>query len=931
MSTPGRIGPEAADRWLDEAATLPATARAGWLAALHADRDAALDALLESAERRMARELALVTDAIDAIHAAAHAAGAGIRAARASRILAHSLAYGGRLEDALTAADRSRAEAIASGSAVDAARADVASMHPLAKSGRPFDAADRGMRARESFRAAGEPVLAARADVNLANVLRLLGRNAEALASLDAALPVLGGDAHVAGQIENSRGEVLLALGRIADAEVSFMRASELLGRARQGFAAGLVLGNLADLRARAGQAASALASFAEARSLLAEEGAGGHAARLDVEEAELLETIGAADDALESARRASIALERIGHAWECARAEDVIARSLLALGRSADAALAAERASQRWQRLGNPAQASLALLPAAAADAAEGRAEDAVKRADAAVASTDDEVARARANQLAAAWAVEAALADAPARVLGAVEDARRLGIAPLIADSLETRAALRLAEGDAAGAGEDAIAAIGITEELRGSLQAERLRGAAIGRRSRVAAIAVKAAIRSGSPAAALEAVERTRDRGLLDSMLAAAGASDDPAARALEAELEAAYARLTRPPRQGERRIVLDEWRSTVRDIESRLESRRPVTEPRAALAPSAAAAALRPGEVILAWHADGDAATCFAVHPSGEIDATVACSTADARAAADRLGFLLRRPALACSPQREERMRREIDECAARLRELLLDPLPEAARRAPVRIVVPYGPLCDVPFHALERGSGAPCTSYSPSLSAFVERRRRPGASAAGALSALVVSVADSFAPRIESEGAEIAAILRLAGADVTELGGAHATAAAFAEAAPRASLLHVATHGRFDSAHPAAAGIRMADRWIGARELARLGVAGANVVLSGCETGRVHVGPGHETSGVLRALCGAGIAQAIATMWSTHDADGAALMTAFHRAWSVSPTSANQRTMSDLLHELQRDADNRGVPFAHWAAFFALAP
>ena len=930
MSAPGRIGADAADRWLDEAAALPGTKRTEWLSTLHADRDAALDALLESAERRMARELALVTDAIDAVHAAAHAAGSGVRAARASRILAHALAYAGRLEDALAAADRSRGEAIASGSTVDAARADVAAMHPLAKSGRPFDAAERGARARDSLRAAGEAVLAARAEVNLANVLRLLGRNAEALASLDAALATLGRDDHVAGQIENSRGEALLALGRIADAEATFARAAELLGRARQGFAAGIVLGNLADLRARAGHAASAIASFADARTLLIAEGAAGHAARLDVEEAELLETIGAADDALEAARRASIALERAGHAWECARAEDVVARSLLALGRPGDAALAAERASQRWQRLGNPAQSALALLPAAAADAAGGRAEEAVKRADAAAAGTDDEIARARAKQHAAAWAVEAGLADAPARVLAAVEDAQRLGIAPLIADSIETRAAMRLAAGDATGAGADAIAAIGITEELRGSLQAERLRGAAIGRRSRVAAIAVRAAIRSGSPAAALEAVERTRDRGLLDSMLAAAGASDDPAARALEAELEAAYARLSMPPRPGERRVALDEWRSSFREIESRLEALRPVAEPRATLAPAAAAAVLRTGEVLLAWHADDDAATCFAVHPSGEIEATVACRTADARAAADRLGFLLRRPALAGSPQRDERIRREIDECAARLRELLVDPLPESARRASARIVIPYGPLCDVPFHAIDRGRGAPRTSYAPSLSAFVARRRSPGARDAGARTALVVSVADSFAPRIESEGAEIAAILRQAGTEVTELGGAHATAAAFADAAPRAALLHVATHGRFDSAHPAAAGIRMADRWIGARELARLGVSGANVVLSGCETGRVHVGPGHETSGVLRALCGAGIAEAIATMWPTHDAEGAALMTAFHRAWSVSPRSANQPTMADLLHELQRDADNRGVPFAHWAAFFALS-
>lgn len=917
--------PNGPDRLLDRLASMPTAEREAWAREAGAGLAAACDEAVAAAERRLAREPAFVLDACESLAAAAAAGGATLQSARALRIASHALAYLGRLDEAIAAADRSRTAALAAGAPVDAARADVASMHPLAKGGRPLEAVERGMRAREAMRAAGAPAMAARADLNLANVLRLLGRHDEALASLDAALAAFAGDPTVAGQVQNSRGEVLLALGRIGESEAAFVEARRALSGDRSRFAAGMVTGNLADLHARAGRAAEAIALFGEARSALRAEGAQGHAARIDVEESELLEAIGASDDALEGARRAMQSLEPAGHAWECARAEETVARALLSMGRAEDAAVAAERASARWSRLGNGAQARLATLVGAEAAAANGRFAEARDAADAAVRAAEDPIGAARALACAARIAVGSAQPDALAAADAAVAAAERVAVAPILADALETRARARLSAGDARAAGEDALRSIGVTESLRGSLQAERLRGAAIGRRTAAAAVAVRAALATGDAEAALAAIERTRDRSLVDAMRDRVRAEPSPRARELEARLNELYARISAPPRPGERRVELDGWRVAIREVErelDRVEGAPQATDP---AAPGAALAKLRDGEVLLSWFTGLDRVLCIAMsaeHRAAAVDCGVSAAVS---AVAERLGFLLRRPSVPGGGPREDRLRRSIDECLAQLHAALIAPLPGWARTARCRIVVPHGFLAGVPFHALG-AEGAACeveTSYAPSASALVERRG--GDCARRGAGALVAAVPDALAPELGPEAEAIARALRDGGMETELLVGDCATATAFASGVRGRGIVHVATHGRFDAAHPRLSGLRFADRWLNAREFASLPLAGASIVLSGCETGRTSFGQGHETGGLLRALCEARVAEAVVTLWPVHDADAAGLMARLHAA-----QSGNRGSLSLSLHEIQRQAHESGVSAARWAPFIALA-
>lgn len=928
MSDPQPHGPDGGDAALERVAAMTQPERASWAAGLGAGLAGACDAAVAAAERRLAREPAFVLDACEGLASAAVSGGAATQAARALRIASHALAYLGRFDEAIAAADRSRGTAASAGADVDAARADVASMHPLAKAGRPLEAIERGMRARDAMRAAGAAAMAARAELNLANVLRLLGRHGDALASLDAALAALGADATVAGQVQNSRGEVLLALGRIGDSEQAFVESRRLLAGDRSRFAAGMVTGNLADLNARSGRAGEAIALFDEARSALRAEGALGHVARLEAEEAELLEAIGASDDALETARRAMASLEPTGHAWECARAEDTMARALLSLGRGADAEVAAERAAARWVRLGNEAQARISALTVSEAAAAAGRVDDALRRAEAVAREAQDPIDAARALACAARIAVGTGSGRAGASAQQAVEAAERAAVPPILADALESRARANLDAGKPAEAAADALRAIAITESLRGSLQAERLRGAAIGRRTGAAAIAVRAAIATGDADAALAAIERTRDRALVEAMRSKVRAEQSPRARELEARLNELYARISAPPRPGERRVELHGWRVAIREVERELDRVEGAADAAEPVAARDVRAVLGDGEVLLSWFTGLDRVLCIVTGAGRQAIAVECGAAAEVSAAAERLGFLLRRPSVPGGGPREERLRRSVDESLAALHALLVAPLPAWVREARRRIVVPHGFLAGVPFHALGP-AGAACereTAYAPSASALVERRRN--AADRRTEGALVAAVPDALAPELGPEAESIARTLRDGGLETALLVGEQATAGAFAAEVAGRGIVHVATHGRFDEAHPRLSGLRFADRWLNAREFGALPLAGARVVLSGCETGRTAVGRGHETGGLLRALCEARVAEAVVTLWPVHDADAAGLMARLHALGAAG--SANHGSLGLSLHQLQKEACESGLPAQRWAPFIALA-
>ena len=84
------------------------------------------------------------------------------------------------------------------------------------------------------------------------------------------------------------------------------------------------------------------------------------------------------------------------------------------------------------------------------------------------------------------------------------------------------------------------------------------------------------------------------------------------------------------------------------------------------------------------------------------------------------------------------------------------------------------------------------------------------------------------------------------------------------------------LRDVLPHARFVRTNPGASGIRLADGWFSAQRLARCDLRGAAVLLSACESGRVHVEGGDEPFGLTRSLLAAGASSITTTLWPVHD-------------------------------------------------------
>ena len=69
-----------------------------------------------------------------------------------------------------------------------------------------------------------------------------------------------------------------------------------------------------------------------------------------------------------------------------------------------------------------------------------------------------------------------------------------------------------------------------------------------------------------------------------------------------------------------------------------------------------------------------------------------------------------------------------------------------------------------------------------------------------------------------------------------------------------------------------------------------RDLYKLGLDGALVVLSGCQTGCTAIGRGDELTGLVRGLVAAGASAVVMSLWLVNDESAEKSMAAFYRSW-----------------------------------------
>jgi CHAT domain-containing protein/tetratricopeptide (TPR) repeat protein len=229
-----------------------------------------------------------------------------------------------------------------------------------------------------------------------------------------------------------------------------------------------------------------------------------------------------------------------------------------------------------------------------------------------------------------------------------------------------------------------------------------------------------------------------------------------------------------------------------------------------------------------------------------------------------------------------------------------------------------VVIPFGPLHQIPFHALHDGEHylieqhevVACPSSSL-LGICVQQPKRGGSS--------VLVIANSDQGHLPSVTEEARAVADLMPAEcyLEEA----ATRSALSTAAPRHAILHLAAHGEARLDNPTFAHLRLADGQLSPADVFNLDLRGALVVLSGCETGRVTVRGGDELIGLSRAFLHAGTSTLVQSLWRVEDGTTTILMRQFYNgiAQGKPKGTALREAQLVMLH------DHNGAPY-FWAPF-----
>ncbi|MHC5002242.1 MAG: CHAT domain-containing protein [Planctomycetota bacterium] len=884
----------------------------------------------------------------DVLAETARGAGHELAEARCRRAAARALAYAGRFDEALAACDAAAGIAERAGLEAEAGRARLASMHALAELGRLEAAESVGLATRQRFVELGERPLAARADINLGVVYQRRDEPRSAVACFERARADLADEPLVVGSLDNNRGEALVALNDFEAAERAFEDALGAYERAEAPIAAAIAEGNLADVAARQGHLQAALEHFEQARRRFETNRSPVHLARLLAEQAEAKAILGLPAEALAEYEAVLPDLDTHGLALEAARARSGMGRVLVRLGRASEAETALAAAATGFDELGHgTARAKIDLVRAEllAANGRLGEARQLALRALAALADRPAEAVAAR-HVLALLGLRAGDDAVALAELNTAVTLAEQLDLPPLRADLLHTRGLALRRLGRLDEAIEDLTGAMEGVERVRGTLQAQRLRAAWLGDRAAVYEQLVDALLDRGGDDAVAHAfavAEKAKSRSLLEQIqshvpIDAFDDDCDPRGRALreelgrlQAELNGLYSRLAESDAAGgaarEGASLQDAIRRREQQLDA-LRARLTITSGVAGLlAPTATLEQVRrriaADERLVEYMAVGDDVVAFVVGPDGVLVRRVPGALAAVTGPLARLRFQVDRalrPGAATSP----RFPRMVDDARAELaalHDLLVRPLADGLPGAGRLTVVPHGPMHLVPFHALHDGE-----------SHLVERcavRTAPSASILllgddpvdAVDRAIVLGVADEIAPGIADEAVEVARALAAAPDDT--LVGPAATVEAFRRHCGKASVVHLAAHGRFAPESPMSSGLRLADRWLTVRDIYALRLDCELVTLSGCETGVNSVTAGDELMGLLRGFFAAGARSVLASLWRADDASASEFMRRFYARWGKGADRA------DAVRDVQLELMRQWPHPAHWAPFILV--
>ncbi len=251
-------------------------------------------------------------------------------------------------------------------------------------------------------------------------------------------------------------------------------------------------------------------------------------------------------------------------------------------------------------------------------------------------------------------------------------------------------------------------------------------------------------------------------------------------------------------------------------------------------------------------------------------------------------------------------------------------LLLRPIENSIQSYKHVVVVPYGILHNVPFHALHDGTQFLIervqVSYLPASNVISSLARHTSADTDTQIPPLVFGYSGNGQLQRAVEEAKTLATM-LHGRCYLEQ---EATIERLLREARGSSLIHLATHGRGRLDAPNFSSVLLADGQLNALDVFSLDLAGCELVtLSGCETGLSLSGGGDEQIGLGRAFLAAGASSLVMSSWPVEDAATNILMQFFYR--NLLTGESKVEALQNAQCTLMKQAPHYAHPY-FWAAF-----
>ena len=909
---------------------------------------------------------------------AVSAANPGWERALACQIRSRALRALGRHEEALTAFTDAAKEAESGGNLRLAAQVQVGAVDTLGMLGRYEDAAALAESLVQRLTVEGAILDAARVLGNLGSIHLRRDRYDNALRvyaaaeSLLASIPVTQADGDAA-EVSSLRAGLLInraiALtyqGQQDAAASLYAQARTLYERQGLAFEAAVAASNLGFLHYTAGRHAAALAELTASYTVFARSGRIHEAARCDLDTGDTYRALNLLAEARLCYERALRTFETLPLDDDAARAHLGAAAIAAREGRIGEARTALDTAEAHFAAIGN------AVL----------RAHVRLCRADLMLHAGEASAARAEANRAGrvfaraglAGWAAEARLiAAGTCTGPKADSDSAAVTLRRIAKTARETRRGwlecrsesalgqLYRRRGEPKAALRHLRRAVEALEAVRTQIAPEDLHLAFL-RDKETPYSDLVTHLLEGRPgetevAEALDAVERSRSRLLLERLLSAQASPPAPSVDSVDpgekqddlrerlSDLRARLARSYRdalslsPEEQsrhgettGEAALVALEcdYARTLREAEIRGGFGETTLKSAPSRLPELQASLADDEALVLYCVVGGDRLAAFVLTRSRRSVQTNLAAWSDVTRTVRRFRYHLQKVGSRGRSEGEtpDTLTHEINGVLERLQCLLIAPLESALGGIRRLVVVPCGVLHGVPFHALpsagDGGLGLLADRFeivcAPSASVWHALVRRADAPTPRGVTEKPVLVGLS-GPGTENVARELAVIARqMPSATTSMFCGDDATIRNVCAAAPTATLLHLATHALFRRDNSLFSGLQLADDWLLGRDLYGMRLEAELVTLSACDTGAAGIEPGEEWMGLARGFLTAGARRVLVSLWPADDAATAELMAAFYRyiGEGVRPASA--------LRQAQAEIRARWPHPYFWAAF-----